>query len=135
MLSKLDNHFATQAAALDLRARRQQMIASNIANADTPHYKATDLDFGAAFADALAGRGEGSVALLRTAPGHMAGAGAPTSPHLQYRPELQSAVDGNTVDMDIERAAFADNAVRYEAGLTFVNGRLRGLLDAMQPVR
>ena len=56
MVSKLDNHFASQSAALDLRVRRQQMIATNIANADTPHYKATDINFSRAFADALAGR-------------------------------------------------------------------------------
>ena len=135
MVSKLDNHFASQSAALDLRVRRQQMIATNIANADTPHYKATDINFSRAFADALAGRGAGAVGLARTAPGHLPARQAMPESHVQYRPEIQSAVEGNTVDMDIERAAFADNAMRYEAAVTFVNGRLRGLLDAMQPAR
>lgn len=135
MHSKLDQHFAMHSAALDLRVRRQQLIAANIANADTPHYKARDIDFKAAFRQALAGRGEPQLALARSAPGHLPALANSESPHLQYRPELQSAVDGNSVDLDIERAAFADNAVRYEAGITFLNGRLRGLLDAMQPAR
>lgn len=135
MISKLDNFFASQKAALDLRVQRQQLLATNIANADTPHYKARDIDFGAAFSSALAGREAGGLPMARTAGGHMAGGGITPSPYLQYRPEIQSSVDGNTVDMDIERAQFADNAVRYEAGLTFINGRIRGLLDAMQPPR
>jgi flagellar basal-body rod protein FlgB len=132
MLSKLDRHFAMHATALDLRVTRQQLIATNIANADTPHYKARDIDFKAAFTEALAGRG---VTLARTAPGHLPGGQPAPAAQIRYRPEIQSAVDGNTVDMDIERAAFADNAVRYEAGITFLNGRIRGLLDALQPPR
>ena len=116
-----------------MRAYRQELLASNIANADTPHYKARDVDFKSAFANALAGRNEGGLSMNRTATRHLPGsADSPNSGSLRYRMEYQSAVDGNTVNMDIERAAFAENAIHMEAMLTFVNGRLRTLASAIQ---
>jgi flagellar basal-body rod protein FlgB len=133
-MNKLDNYFFFHTQALNVRTERQQMIAANIANADTPHYKARDIDFGKALQGALAGRGEG-LALARTSSGHLPGLAAATSPELMFRTETQSAVDGNTVEMDVERAQFSDNAIRYEAGLTFVTGRLKSLIDAMQSSR
>ena len=135
MSTKLDNHFAFQNQALTLRAQRSQMIASNIANADTPHYKARDIDFGAALQGAMAGRGVQALPMATTARGHMKSLLDVAPTHLFYRTETQSAVDGNTVDLDVERAQFADNALRYEASITFLNGRINGLKDAMQPVR
>lgn len=133
-MNKLDNHFFFHTQALNVRTERQQMIAANIANADTPHYKARDIDFGKALQGALAGRGDG-LTVARTAPGHLPGLSVGASPELMFRTETQSAVDGNTVEMDVERAQFSDNAIRYEAGLTFVTGRLKGLIDAMQSSR
>ncbi len=135
MASKLDSTLAFHSQALNLRANRQQILAANIANADTPHYKARDLDFGSALRDAMAGRNAGDVKLARTQAGHLAGPGGSGSTAVHYRTETQSSVDGNTVDMDVERAQFADNAIQYEASINFLSGQLRGLIDAMQPAR
>jgi len=128
----IDTELAFHQRALNLQDYRQQVLASNIANADTPHYKARDIDFKASLQGAMGGRG-GPLDLVRTAPRHLpAGDGAPAGAKLLYRTETQSSVDGNTVDMDVERAAFAENAVRYEASLTFINGTLRSIRAALQ---
>ncbi len=133
MLDRLESELRPQRTALNLRAYRQELLASNIANADTPNYKARDIDFKTAFASAMAGRNDGALALDRTASGHLQGAGGnPFAGALRYRTEYQSAVDGNTVNMDVERAEFAENAVQMEAMLTFISGRFRSLQAAMQ---
>ena len=134
-MNKLDKHFSFHTQALNVRTERQQLLAANIANADTPYYKARDLDFGKALQSALAGRNDSSLTLVQTASGHLPGTIIPSSSNLLFRSESQSSVDGNTVDMDIERAHFADNSLRYEAGLTFLTRRVKGLLDAMQSPR
>ncbi len=131
VVSKLDNALAFQQQALDLRAYRQQVLASNIANADTPHYKARDVDFAAALKNAVAGRGNGDLALATSSPRHLAGPGATGAAPLLYRKETQSSVDGNTVDMDIERSQFAENAIHYEAGVNFITHQLRMMSTAM----
>lgn len=133
MASKIDNALRFQQQALGLRAQRQQVLASNIANADTPHYKARDIDFASALSDALAGRSGDSLRLATTSSRHIDGGGGPFQPTLLYRRDYQSAVDGNTVDMDVERAQFAENAVYYEAAVTFVSQKLRGLSSAIAP--
>ena len=117
---------------VDLSSKRLELLASNIANAATPGYKARDIDFKASLQGAMGGRG-GQLDLVRTAPRHLpVGNGAPAGAQLKYRGETQSSVDGNTVDMDVERAAFAENAVQYEAGITFINLLLRQVQSAMQ---
>lgn len=132
MIERIDEALGVHQRVLSLRAYRQQVLASNIANADTPHYKARDIDFRASL-QAASGGTSGPLALVRTAPRHLpAGGGAPAGTRLQYRTETQSSVDGNTVDMDVERAAFAENAIQYEASLTFINGLLRTLQTALQ---
>jgi flagellar basal-body rod protein FlgB len=129
---RLDDPLRFHQAALRLRAQRQEILAANIANGDTPHFKARDLDFKAALQGALGGRG-GSLALARTAPRHLpASTGASFPGPLLYRGETQSSVDGNTVDLDVERAQFAENAIQYEASLTFINGLLRTMQTAIQ---
>lgn len=131
MVSKLDDALSFQQQALGLRAYRQQVLAGNIANADTPNYKARDFDFAGALKEAVAGRSVGDLKLANTAPRHLPGtAGSPA--RLLYRQETQSSVDGNTVDMDVERAQFAENSVHYEAGLTFITGRIKTLMAAIQ---
>lgn len=136
MVSKLDRAFNYQQQVMNLRTERQQLIASNIANADTPNYKARDLDFGKSLQAALAGRAAGGgIAMARSAAGHLPGQASLPARDLLYRNEYQSAVDGNTVEMDVERANFSDNAIRYEASVTFVTGQIKGLLDAMQNPR
>jgi flagellar basal-body rod protein FlgB len=108
------------------------VLASNIANADTPQYKARDFDFRSALAQATGAPLPGTVVPAQTAAGHMSVAGgANASPSLQYRAPLQTSLDGNTVDMDMERAAFADNTLRYEASLRFINGQIRTLMSAI----
>lgn len=135
MTSRLDNALAFHTQALNLRAHRQQLLAANIANADTPHYKARDIDFKSALGEALAGRGINGLGMAVTSGRHLSGNSAPTTATLRFRAETQSGVDGNTVDMDVERAQFSDNAIHYEASVTFVSGMLRSITDAMQPVR
>lgn len=133
MVDRLENELRPQRAALHARSFRQELLASNIANADTPQYKARDVDFKAAFEGALNGRSEGGLGMARTATKHLPGEGAsPFAGAMRYRAEYQSAVDGNTVNMDIERAAFAENAVQMEAMLTFINGRFRTMQAAIQ---
>lgn len=132
MINQIDNELGFHQRALSLRAYRQQVLASNIANADTPHYKARDIDFKASLQGAMGSVG-GQLNLARTTSRHLAsGDGAPAGAKLLYRTETQSSVDGNTVDMDVERAAFAENAVQYEAGITFINQMLRHIQSALQ---
>jgi len=122
---------------LGLRAYRQEVLASNIANADTPNYKARDFDFKTALKEMSGGSGGkgGQLEMTRTAAGHIKPANAESNPYgvaLKYRQETQSSVDGNTVNMDVERAAFAENAVQYEASISFASQLMRKLQSAMQ---
>lgn len=134
MIDRIDREIGFQHTALNLRSYRQELLASNIANADTPHYKARDIDFKSALNAALSGKSEGSVVLARTQAGHLPGSGDASSHGvaLRYRSEFQGAVDGNTVNMDIERAAFAENALQTEAMLTFISSRFKNLASAIQ---
>ena len=133
MTSKIDSALQFNQTALGLRAARQELLASNIANADTPNYKARDIDFASALQGALSGS-TAKLPLTATAPTHLAGAtgasvmGAP----VLYRNVLQPSADGNTVDMDVERAQFADNALRYEASVKFVSDQVKDVLTALQ---
>jgi len=130
-MTALDRHLGFQQTALNLRAKRQEIIASNIANADTPNYKARDFDFKEKLMGALEGRMQ-PLALSTTSARHIEGtANAGADPSLKYRTETQSAVDGNTVDMDVERASFAENAIQYEASLTFINRLLSSMKTAV----
>jgi len=133
MIDRLTSTFDFHAEALKLRSERSRVLASNIANADTPNYKARDFDFRAALATAV---GEQSVRAAaqpaRTSAAHLAPAGGGTAaPTLLYRAPLQTSLDGNTVDLDRERANFAENTVRYEASLRFLNGQIRTMLTAI----
>ena len=133
MAMNLDQYLSVHATALDMRARRGELIANNLANADTPGYQARDIDFRQAMARA-SGEVTAGVSLATTQAGHIGGAtgaNAATNPDLKYRTPLAPALDGNTVDAQIEQAAFAENAVRYQATLTFLNSKFRGLLTAI----
>ena len=134
MANSLDQYLGVHAAALDVRARRTELIANNLANADTPNYKARDIDFRQAMARAAGEPATSGVHLSTTQAGHIGGAtsaDAATSPDLKYRTPLAPALDGNTVDTQLEQSAFAENAVRYQATLTFLNNKFRGLLTAI----
>ena len=132
VISKFDEAIAFQSKALGLRAYRQQVLAENIANADTPNYKARDFNFKSALDSAMAGRAMGGLAMERTGGGHLAGTPGRALADLKFRQPMQSSADGNTVEMDVERAEFAENALRYEASLTFINSRIKGLMTAIQ---
>lgn len=133
MLSRIEDHFRVQETALKLRAARQELLAANIANADTPNYKARDVDFQSAFQSALAG--QSSATLATTNARHLQANSSvdifPASAVL-YRAPTQSSIDGNTVNMDEEMVAFSDNALRYQAALTFMQKRIEGLSNAIK---
>lgn len=137
MIDKLADALDFGQRALELRHERQRVLAANIANADTPSYKARDFDFARelerATGDAEARR---PLSLTTTAAGHVdGGASGGTVGDLLYRVPAQPSLDGNTVDMDQERVQFADNSVRYQAAVTLLNSRIQGLKSAMQPER
>jgi flagellar basal-body rod protein FlgB len=134
MMNRLDDLLNFHTQALRVRDQRQQVLASNIANADTPNYKARDLDFKTALQGALqAAPAADGATLAATAPGHLSGKpGLAAEAGLLYRTPAQGSVDGNTVDLDAERAAFADNAIHYEFNLTRLTQQIKGLMAAIQ---
>jgi flagellar basal-body rod protein FlgB len=133
MIGKLDQNLSLHSEALMLRAQRQQVLASNIANADTPGYQAKDFDFAAALR-AASGQGSSgaSQGAALTDARHLQPAGSVAGAKVQYRIAAQGSLDRNSVDMDTERALFADNAVRYEASLRFLNHQIKTMLSAIQ---
>jgi flagellar basal-body rod protein FlgB len=137
MIGKLDDFFRFHETALSLRSQRQELLASNIANADTPNYKARDVDFASALQASLARAGAPATPLTTTNAAHVPKGAADGSQladgtPVLYRGVVQGAVDGNTVDMDVERNQFADNALRYEAGITMINGQVHAMMNAIQ---
>jgi flagellar basal-body rod protein FlgB len=144
MFSNLTNALDFQSKGLVLRAERQRVIASNIANADTPGYAGRDFDFKKAMAEANAT----PAMALAPASGNLPADGATNNRHIPLKPiealpmgdesklgytiQTQPAMDGNSVDLDRERANFVDNSVRYEATLRFINGSSRTILSAIQ---
>jgi len=138
MLNKLDNALDFHQTALRVRGQRQELIAANIANADTPNYKARDIDFKTAMQSALSGNERATFNVAKTSAQHIDGmpssgiSSSGGSGEPLFRPIIQGSVDGNTVDMDVERNQFADNGIRYEASLTMINGQLKKLLAAIQ---
>jgi flagellar basal-body rod protein FlgB len=133
MLNSLTSTLDFHGQALSLRSERQRLIASNIANADTPNYVARDLDFASALKQAT-GAQQGAAVMTATQPGHIAlgGTAAAVQSNLMYATPSQTNLDRNTVDMDRERANFADNSVRYEATLRFINSNVRTTLEAIR---
>jgi flagellar basal-body rod protein FlgB len=131
MISKLDKTLNFHHQALGLRAERQELLASNIANSDTPNFKAKDIDFSGLLREKLAATSPAS-ALNTTSPSHISHGKNSGINNTLYRVPLQPSIDGNTVDMDSERTRFADNSIKYDASITFINMQLRNLLTAMQ---
>lgn len=130
MLNRLTDTLDFQGRALSLRSERQQVLASNIANADTPGYVGRDMNFAQALRQA-SGSLPAARSLAVSQPGHIAAAVGSAAGTLEYGTQSQPNLDRNTVDMDRERAAFADNSVRYEATLRFINGTVRTLTSAI----
>ena len=136
MLNRLTDSLDFQGQALQLRSERQRLIASNIANADTPGYIARDMDF-AKTLKAATGALPAAGALATSHAGHLGtggatgAGGAKVAGELLYATPSQTNLDRNTVDMDRERASFADNAIKYEATLRFINSNGRTSLQAI----
>jgi flagellar basal-body rod protein FlgB len=131
MLEQLTSRLDTLSSALQLRAARQQVIASNIANVDSPGYVARDIDFNAAMTNAM--HSKTVPGLTQTSGGHLtitSTDGMIGNP-LAYTVQTQPSLDGNSVDLDQQRANFADNAIRYESTLRFVNGHVKTMLSAI----
>ena len=129
MSNTIDRFFGVHAQALQLRARRGELLGSNLANADTPNYKAQDLDFKAALGDATA---QNTTAMAVTRRGHIHPQGRIGGAHVLYRIPNQSSLDGNTVDTQIEQNRFSENAVRYRTSLRFLSGKIQGLMTAIK---
>jgi flagellar basal-body rod protein FlgB len=131
-INRLTQALDFQATALTLRAERQRVIASNIANADTPGFVAKEMDFAGALR-AATGSLPAAQRMQTTSDGHIpAASGEAGAPDLRFATAAQTNLDSNSVDMDRERASFADNSVKYEATLRFINGSVRTMLDAMR---
>ncbi len=127
-MPSLNDALGIHPQAVSLRARRAEVLAANLANADTPGYQARDLDFKTLFA-----REGGPGTLTTTRAGHIgSGANGRGDVALSYRKPLHASVDQNTVDTQAERAAFLDNALRYQASITFLNGRISGMISALR---
>ncbi len=140
MLDRLNASLNFYQQALDVRSQRQEVLAANIANADTPGYKARDFDFQAELDRVLSqgpAAGSGGLSLRTTAEGHIQGSAAAGAGALDlaYRRSAQPSLDGNTVDMDVERVEFIQNAIHYQANLQILGNKVKGLKAAMQPVR
>lgn len=132
MNSKLDNALNFHQTSLSLRTARQEMLSSNIANADTPNFKAKDIDFTNVLRDVLSTSAK-TQGLTTTSAMHInPGSGSVASTQAMYRVPQQPSADGNTVDMDTERTRFAENSLKYDASITFISGQIRGLLSALQ---
>jgi flagellar basal-body rod protein FlgB len=133
MINRLTGALDFQTEALVLRSERQRLIASNIANADTPGYVARDFNFSQALREATSAGNSGTLGAPVTA--DLFADGGDTmriSPSVRYATPSQTNLDRNTVDMDRERAAFADNALKYESTLRFITAGVRTLQDAMK---
>lgn len=139
MIDQLAAAFDYHQKVVALRQERHEILASNIANVDTPNYKARDIDFASELKKAVEGERsqhyEG-LALARTSTRHIKGRGDPLptlDDALLYRIPAQPSLDGNTVEMDQERTQFLDNALRYRIATTLVDRRIKSLKEAMQP--
>lgn len=131
MISKLDKDVNFHQQALGLRSKRQEILSSNVANADTPNFKARDINFSSVLNGKLSSD-SASNRLATTSPKHIRLRSDDVIDDALYRIPQQPSVDGNTVEMDTERAKFADNSLRYNASVTFISGKFRSLLSAIQ---
>jgi len=134
MIDRISEDFSFHQTALNIRQQRHEILASNIANADTPGYKARDIQFRDALDTALSSQQRlADTRLTLTSTRHIpASAQSPDTGDLLYRTPTQPRMDGNTVDMDIERVQFADNTVRYQTEITVLSARLKAMMAALQ---
>lgn len=130
-MASLESSLSVYQQAISLRTQRHEVLASNIANADTPNYKARDFDFTSSMQNAMAGRGLGAMAMTTTSRAHLGGGSGRAQAALQYRSTTQSAADGNTVDMDVERGQMAENAIQYQILTQLISEKIKGVRNAL----
>ena len=130
MAGRLDNYLSLHSNALQLRSQRASLIASNLANSDTPNYKAKDIDF----ANVLAQQTGKSLSIKTTNAAHMpnSGGGAVDAGDIKFRIPDNASLDGNTVDVQVEQGKFSENALRYQTSLTFLNRKVSGLIKTLR---
>lgn len=126
-MNALKDHISFQASALSLRSARNNMLASNIANAATPGYKARDLDFDREMAQQI-----GDSPVRKSTTRHVDNLVGVGADRVQYRQPLNPSLDGNTVEMSVEQMEFSENSLRYMTTLTFLNKRVAGLMSAIR---
>ncbi len=131
-MANLDNTLGLHEIALKLRAQRMELLSSNLANADTPNYKARDVDFRSVLAEYQSSAPTQESHLRTTNSRHIGGEGETPAGDAQYRNPLQPSIDGNTVDPQVEKAKFMENALQYQATLSFIDGRIKTLRKAIR---
>ena len=128
MAINFDNALGVHPQALALREKRSEVLASNLANADTPGYKARDLDFQSILKKSM----PSNQAMERTQNGHFSPNDRLLGATMLFRNPNQASLDGNTVESHVEQAKYSENAVQYQASLRFINGKFSGLLTALR---
>jgi len=133
MSISFDRALGIHEQALGFRTQRAEVLANNIANADTPHYKARDLQFANVLAEQSAKSQRGPVSLNRTNSQHIPADGVMSSDaSLAYRTPMSPSIDQNTVDLQIEQSNYAENSVQFQASFTLLNSKLKGLVSALR---
>jgi flagellar basal-body rod protein FlgB len=133
MSISFDRALGIHEQALGFRAQRAEVLANNIANADTPHYKARDLQFATVLAEQSAKSQRGPVSLNRTDSKHISADGVSAGEaDLAYRTPFHPSIDQNTVDLQIEQSNYAENSVQFQASFTFLNSKFKGLVNALR---
>ncbi len=131
MSINFDSALGIHADALRVRSQRAELLASNLSNADTPGYKARDIDFSAVLKSVNADQ---SAVMTTSHQNHIATTQSlqASNPHVQYRSTIQDSLDGNSVDEQVEQAQFMQNAIQYQASLDFLGGKFSGLMKAIK---
>ncbi|WP_339462026.1 flagellar basal body rod protein FlgB [Pseudomonas sp. EA_105y_Pfl2_R69] len=133
MSISFDRALGIHQQALGFRAQRAEVLANNIANADTPHYKARDLEFATVLAEQSAKTQRGPVNLNRTDSRHIAADGIQVGEaDLAYRTPFHPSIDQNTVDLQVEQSSYAENSVQFQASFTLLNSKFKGLVTALR---
>lgn len=130
MAGSLDDYLGLHTQALQLRSKRANLIASNLANSDTPNYKAKDIDF----ANMLAQESGKSLKMATTNSGHLpvSGGASLNNMELMYRVPNHASLDGNTVDTQVEQGKFSENALHYQSTVTLLNRKINGLIKTLR---
>lgn len=130
MAGRLDDYLGLHTSALQLRSQRASLLASNLANSDTPNYKARDIDF----ADTLAQATGRSLSVKTTNSAHLptGGPASAGSADVKFRVPNHASLDGNTVDVQVEQGKFSENSLRYQASLNFLNRQINGLIRTLR---